>query len=165
MSIEFLDNENAGIHNENKVHFFDLIAHIEDLLDDARLYGKSASTKLLTTIDRLVELEPQIEKLAKNAGESLPPKNYKHELDRISKEYLPQVIHHESQKIKDAIHNLGCLNDGCKKLIDNLSNSVAYYGEMYPELELSKYIDEIDTLCQNVPRVTRKSFFQRLFGN
>ncbi|MBP6884349.1 MAG: hypothetical protein KBC17_00820 [Candidatus Pacebacteria bacterium] len=165
MSLDYQDKEIDTEHANNRARFFDLIAHIEDLLEDARIYGKSASSKLFITIDRFIESESEIEKLAKISGESMPPKNYFDEMSKIATQYLPVVVHRESQKIKDAIHNLGCLNDGCKRLIDDLSKSVLYYGEMYPNLNLSKYIDEIDSICQKVPRVTRKNFWQRFFGN
>ena len=165
MSLEFIDNQNEKTHIEARVHFFDLVTEAEDLIVDARMYGKSASTKLLDTIDRLYELDKEILKWSHKSSESVPPKNYRHEVDLIANEYLPAVIHHESQKIKDAIHNLGCLNDGCKQLIDKLTSTVNYYGEIYPDLNLTKHLDEIETICMRVPRISNKTFWQKLFGN
>jgi hypothetical protein len=162
VSIEYLDNDIDADRQESKDRFFELVSSLERELSLAEECGKKGEIEMLQIVRDIDDSEEMIEKSAHESGEIPPMRDYKAEADKITRKYLPTIIRNESIKIKDSIDNLGCMNKSCKKMIDDLTATVNYYEELYPELNLEEYVVELETVCRNFPY--KRNLLERLLG-
>lgn len=131
-----------------KNKFADFIIGLESRLDSADEFGKNGDIRMLAELRELTDVKEDIEALAKQAEEDIPGRDYHAEVTKLLKSHLEHIIEIEIQKIAEFLETNSDGRQEATSRINQLQNIVHFYSELYPELNLSRFGEKINSLLE-----------------
>lgn len=146
MTFDYLEQADDEALQFAKAKFVDFLAGLEEFLDRAREYGKEGDMRMLGILEEFEGVEDDIILLAKSAQEEVPPKNYHAEVTKIIRTYIEEIVQKEYELL---LSYSGEETEEEKHIrIGQLLNIIAFYSDLYPELNLAVWKEKTEALLQ-----------------
>ena len=140
------EESDAAIVQGARDELLDYVVSLEQKLDMAEAYGKEGDIRMLAILSELNEVEAELAYYAKRAREPIPMRNYHAEIGKLIHGYLPTILKKETDMIETGLEALPDNTDAAVTRLNQLTNIINFYTDLYPDIDLSVWDEKIKTI-------------------
>lgn len=135
MSFEPTERQDFESVSEARNDMLSYIVFLEDTLEEAEKLGHEGDPQMFDVLKKIEGSKDELELYSKESKEPVPIRNYELAAEKIKVTFLPKIVKNLAEIIKKG--------DRSKADIDEIIDTISYYNEEYPELNLAETLKDI----------------------
>jgi hypothetical protein len=143
---DYREESDAAVVQDARDALVDYVVSLEQKLDMAETYGKQGDIRMLALLSDLNTVEEDLAYYAKRAHEPVPMRNYHTEIEKLIRSYLAVILKKETEAIETGLEAAPDDTAPAIARLSELDAIIAFYAELYPDLNLSLWSEKIRTI-------------------